>query len=285
MAAHPSYCPECKEAIEYWRVHCRCGHFLGYPNYREAAAERSELKKRYVVARDDCTSRGVGSLLDKLKNLARMSRPVIAMPFAACDNILRPGKYRNYYQRIESGERDPASRIHHSDRDIVGARIFPKYNGHMHYAALSSDGRGLSSYGAVAVRWEVTATYIGRRASLLEMNSYAFFNQYSLGDLGASIPQGYRAVWKDRMKLAVAKIGPSLTSATSERDLPNLMLKAGTTRNDDDFIEVAIYAEEGLDTRDVNLVIVQQSPTTSEEAYRRDLVSEICSVRRIAFVD
>ncbi len=285
MPAHPSNCPDCGEAIEYWRVQCRCGHFVGFPNYRDVAAERAELTKRHTAAQDDCKTRGVAHLLTKLEALAELSRPVIAMSFSACDDILRPGKYRNYHQRIDSGERDPSSAEDHADRDMVGARLFPAYNDHIHYAALSPDGHGLSSYGPVAVRWEVTPTYLGMRATLLEDNSFIFYDRHSLGQRGATIPAGYRAIWEDRMKLAATKIAPRLTTATGESRLPGLLLQPGKTRNDDDFLEVAIYADGGLDTQDVDMVTVQRSPTTSEQAHRRDLVRQVCTNRDIDFVE
>ncbi len=87
------------------------------------------------------------------------------------------------------------------------------------------------------------------------------------------------------MKLAAAKIAPRLDAATGESRLPGLLLEPGKTRNDDDFIEVAIYADGGFDTQDLDMVTVQQSPTTSEEAHRRDLVRENCADRGITFVE
>lgn len=287
MTGHSSVCPDpdCGREVDYWRVHCICGQFVGFPNYRVVAAERAELAERYDAAQEDCEKRGVMHLLIKIEELCNKSQPVIAMPFAASDDILRDGKYRNYSQRIESGERDPAGAEDHADREIVGARLFPAYSNHIHYAALSSDGRGLPSYGSVAVRWRVTPIYLGRRATLLEDNSFIFYDRHSLGQRHACIPPGYRAIWEDRMKLAAAKLAPRLTPTTGESGLPGLLLKPGRTRKDDDFIEVAIFADGGLDTHDVDMVTVQKPPATVEEAYRRDLVQNACTSRGIRFVE
>jgi hypothetical protein len=211
MTAHLTSCPDCQDPIEYWQVYCRCGHFLGFPNYRAAAAEHDELVRRSNAAHATSTRRGTAPLLGKVEALAEQSLPVIAMPFAACDDILRPGKYRNYDQRISSGERTPAGAQDHADREMVGARLFPMYDQYILYAALSPDGRGLSSYGTVAVRWEVTANYLARRASLLEENSFHFYDHHALGARGATIPAGYRAIWDDRAKLVTAKLAPRLT--------------------------------------------------------------------------
>ena len=198
-------CPACDEPIRESDVYCRCGHFLGFPNYRAAASERDELTRRYDVATADASRRGVASLLGKLEALVEGSRPVIAMPFQVCDDLLRYGKYRNYHQRIASGEREPAEGINHADREMVGARLFPAYQQHIQYAALSPDGRGLPSYGPVAVQWDVAPVYLGRRVSLLDENSFAFFERHALGRLGVAIPPGHRADWTHRALLVAAK--------------------------------------------------------------------------------
>jgi hypothetical protein len=256
-----------------------------FPNHRAAAIERDELSKRYEAARNDPETRKVAPLLAKLESLAERSRPVIAMSFAACDDILRSDKYRNYDQRTGSGEREPANAQDHADRAMVGARLFPMYSQHIHYAALSPDGRGLLSYGPVAVCWEVTPAYLGRRASLLDENSFFFYDHYTLGQRGATIPPGHRAMWEDRAKLVIAKIASKLTIVTAESSLPHLLLRAGTTRREDEFVEIAIYADGGLDTQDVSRVTLQSAATTPEEMYRLSLVREICGTRGIAVLE
>ena len=285
MPGHSENCPHCGEVVEYWQVNCRCGEFVGFPNYRAATAEYDELEKRARAAHDDATTRGLATLLVKLEALATSSQPVIAMGFAACDDILRSGKYRNYDQRVESGERDPAKAPDHADRQMVGARLFPQYGKHIHYAALSPDGRGLTRYGTVAVRWKVTDFYLGRRVSLLEENSFTFYDHHGLGARGAVIPPGYRATWEERGKLVIAKLAARLTAATSEGSLAGLLLQAGGTRIDHDYVEIAIFADTGLDTVDVDLVSRQRVPTTPEEGYRWDLVREICASRGIAVIE
>ena len=204
---------------------------------------------------------------------------MINMSFRACDDILRPSKYRNYHQRVGSGEREPAEAQHHADRSMVGKRLFKVYKEHIQYAALSPDGRGLLNYGPVAVRWQVLQSYLGRRISLLEENSFTFYNQHELGRLGATTPAGHQAVWDDRAKLVAAKLTPRLTTATAESSLAGLLMRAGATRKDDEFVEIFICAAEGLDTRDVDMVTFQRAAMTPEEGHRRDLVREACAAR------
>ena len=207
------------------------------------------------------------------------------MSFAACDDILRPGKYRNYDQRVDSGERDPAEEQNHASREMVGERIYPAYSQHICYAALSPDGHGLTSYGPVAVRWRVTPMYLGRRASLLDENSYTFYEQNGLGTLTATVPSGHRAVWEDRALLVAAKLADRLTPATSETSLPDLLFHAGAARPQDEIVEIAIYAGGGLDTEDVDMVTRETPPTTAVEWHRWQIIRDVCSGRPIDVVE
>jgi len=94
----------------------------------------------------------------------------------------------------------------------------------------------------------------------------------------------YRSTREDREKLAAAKLATRLTAATGESDLPDLLLHAGRTRADDEFIDITIYVEKGLDTQDVDMVTLQSVPTTSEDRYRWKLIREICASRGISLV-
>lgn len=279
-----SECPDCGTPIEPSDVHCRNSHFLGYPNYREAESERDALSRRYDEARTDCAQRDVEALLAKLEDLAARSRPVIAMPIDACDGMLRSKKYRNYHQRLAAGERGPALPSHHADREMVGARLFPVYHHHIVYAALSPDGGGMPTYGKVMAVWDVTPDYLGQRSSLLEENSFRFFNRHGLGRLGATAPAGYRSTWDDRTKLVAAKLGHRLNAATGENELAELLLQTGENRDEDDFVEIMIYADGGLDTLDVTRVVVQIAAATPEQHNRLGIVRDTCRASGIKFI-
>ncbi len=245
------------------------------------------MTERYKTMRAASFGTGVEKLLDQLEDLITNSRPVIIMSFAAVDDIMRPGKYRNYQQRVLSHERDPASPQNHADREMVGQRLYPSFSQHILYAALSPDGRGLMSYGdgQVAVQWNVTAHYLERRISLLEENSFVFYERHGLGAISKSVPIGHRSTWNDRAALAVSKLGPKLDVATSSTAIQELIMTAGT-RKSDDFIEIAIYAEEGIDTRGCKPLLrhgPNAPPVTLEERYRADLVRESCRQRRVHF--
>lgn len=282
MQAKNENCPECGSAVAYWQVNCRCGRFLSFPNFRAALAERSALSARYGKAIEESGARGTAKQIQRLEEIAEQSNPVITMPFPACDDILRSGKYRNYHQRIFSSERHPATRENHADRSMVGEHLFPTFSEHIHYAALSPDGWGLPNYGSVTLRWNVSPDYLDRRISLLEENSFIFFEHHKLGKLGTTIPVGYQSVWGDRKIMAVAKLGNTLNAATGEDDLPGLLLHKGRSRLEDDFIEVIIYAESGIDTLDLDMVTLEKNPSDPEEWHRWEIIKETCAVRRVA---
>jgi hypothetical protein len=164
---------------------------------------------------------------------------------------------------------------------MVATKLFPTFHQNIQYAALSPDGGGLNNYGEVAVRWQVTQFYLERRISLLDENSFTFFERYQLGALRSSIPPGHQSVWGDRAKLAAAKLAIRINSADPESSLTNLLLRPADNRDDDDFVEVAIYAETGLDTNDVDLISLQTAPKNREDQLRWDLILEMCKTRNI----
>ena len=280
-----SDCPTCGSLIDPSDVMCRNSHFVGYPNHRAALAERDALVERYQTARSDCEARGVGTLLDRLEKIAEESRPLIAMSFEACDSVFRSKKYLNYSQLVSANLRSPASPVDHADRVSVGARLFASYDQHIAYGALSPDGRGLSSYGKVMVSWCVTADYLQKRMSLLEENSYVFYERHGLGRLRSTPPAGYGATWDDRAKLVGAKLGRRLTVSTETAALNALLLRSSGSRDGDDFVEVIIYADKGIDTQDVSGVVIQVAPSTPEEHHRRAILLESCHTQGVDCVE
>ena len=270
-------CPACSRAVDTAAVYCRCTHFLDFPNVRAASAERDALLESYREARQDCRNRGVEDVLDRLESIAKDSQPAITMSYEACDGLLRSKKYQNYNQRLEAGLRGLAAPVDHADRESVAVRLYPGYGRHLAYAALSPDGRGLANYGKIVVLWTVTPEYLCKRSSLLKENSYAFYDKHSLGELGSVPPRGCRSTWKDRAKLVAAKLASRLTPSTSLEDTKNIILKSGADRYNDDFVEIVIYDDTGVDVEDVNSVRIQIPPSTPDEHHRLALIRGSCN--------
>jgi hypothetical protein len=276
MSPREVICPDCSQTNGYWAVQCRCGCFLGFPNRRAAAEEAAELDKRYNDAVISAGARSVAHHVLELEKLAQDAQPVICMSLEIADDLMRSAKYRNYHHLVDQGVRDPAEKGDDAVRTMVGTRLFPAYFQHIHYAALSPNGRGLTSYGNIALSWKVTENYLERRISVHEENSYDFFEKHELGKRSATVPVGYAGVWTDRRKVVIAKLAPRLTGATASATLPSMLLRSATSRSGDDFIEIAVYADQGLDTIDVDCVTVQ---SRGLDARRLQLLEESCAKR------
>lgn len=77
---------------------------------------------------------------------------------------------------------------------------------------------------------------IAHRSSVFEDNSAALMERSSYEE-----PPGYRAVWDERSKLCVAKLGGELRPETPPSEFPRLLLRQATEREESRFIEVHIW--------------------------------------------
>lgn len=278
--------PDCKAENDGHLAHCyRCAHFIGFPNRRDAEDEQSDLADRYSNAVNICANRSLNDERSILEGLAEDSRPVISMSYEVCDTILRSEKYKSYYILVAENTRHPAISSDHTEREKVDTTIYPRYHAFIHSAVLSPNGEGLLSYGPVFVRWQVTSGYLEPRISLLEENSYDFFDRHCLGVRSAALPRGHRATWQDRAKLALAKVVNAMSTSRNEAKLASLILSSYGDRATDQFIEVAIYSKEGLDTEDVDMITFKRRPSTDEERFRIELIRQKCVGQGIEVVE
>jgi hypothetical protein len=97
---------------------------------------------------------------------------------------------------------------------------------------------GVSYYGeyAIALR-NVT---IEDRASVFEENVFTFNRKHHIY-AGAQPPPGFRAVWPERDRLAVAKLYPKVQAGVAEDEFPTILMEARRSEADCDFIEVHMY--------------------------------------------
>jgi hypothetical protein len=275
---------DCQQPItDHAAAHCpKCGEFIGFPNHRKAMDECADLMRRYQGAVSDLDARGLTALRHSLEALAESCKPVVTMSIAICRDLLKDKKYKSYFIGVEHGDRNRANEDNLSVNMMIRGRLYPGYEKALHYGCMSPDGTGLPNYGEVSVQWRVTNAYLGRRASLLERNEYAFFDEHGLGDRYATVPSGYRAVWDDRAKLTVAKLAPDLSRSTAIRDLPNMILAARPNRNDDIFVEIVIFGETGISGDEVEGVRLESVPTNDDDRRDWDSIIERCTARGIA---
>lgn len=128
------------------------------------------------------------------------------------------------------------------------------------YGALSLGGKGLTSYGSCGFSLKEVA--VRGRATLLEENSYVFTKKHDVFRTN-NIPPGFRAVWQDRRKLAVAKLAKNISISTGPSDYPDLVLHSDGDRSTDQFIEVHIYGE--FDSQVIDEVQIPNPESVAEK--------------------
>jgi hypothetical protein len=221
----------------------KCGTFLGYPNVNDCSRkeELDALEKRYIEKVNLAAGKGQDDKRIDFEEEVKKSVAVINVDLDYLYFFI-VGKHSLYstYQLQTSGEdRDYTRSEFDKERLGVEGTIFGSYGENIRYAALSLDGSGLKSYGDFEIILEDEA--IELRTTLLEENSYPFVKRHKIL-AGGKIPPGYRAVWKDRHKLAVAKLMKEVL-LTNKDNYGKIFLKSSGSRKNDEFIEVHIYGK------------------------------------------
>lgn len=247
--------------MDFHRTNCpSCDLFIGYPNVRKAEAMQPDLARHYADVVADAERRGVKSKLDKLEAFLAGSVATINVRPSSLLNMTLGTAYRSYHRALDQSLRRIAEEKYHAHRAAVDAKIHPGYGPEIVNAALSPDGRGLTNYGEVTLRLREIS--IGHRSSVLRENAFAFYERHDLGRRDAAEEPGWRAVWADRARLGVAHVGPMITSAIADRDLPLQILTVGADRDGDRYLEVHIYGE--VDCFALEDVSLDQPLTTAE---------------------
>jgi len=104
---------------------------------------------------------------------------------------------------------------------------------------------------------------IAHRATVFEANSTVFLKKRSY-----DLPPGSRASWNERAKLGIAKLACEIDVITTPEQFPSILLRAGTTAEDDEFVEVHIWGP--LSVRAVERVFWKAS-SQYKKAFRLEL--------------
>lgn len=237
-----------------------CGSFSGFPNVKCAAAEGPDLEARVQAARE--ANPTAAAQIATFADAMAASHAVVNVSFAFLHSLLASNipLYSTYDEQVRSGIRRPAAPEHDQERAAIGGLLFGYLSSRIVYAALTLDGRGLASYGPVAV--QLSDSSVEARASVLEENSYRFVARHKITS-PALAPRGYRAPWASRSAIAVAKLAGRITTATMTSQYQDLLLSSTQDRATDDFIEVHIV--DGFDRLAIEQVVVMQTPETDLE--------------------
>jgi len=217
--------------------------FLGFPNVNDCSQkeELKALKKRYKEKVESASQKGFDDKRIEFEKAVKKSIAVINVDFFYLQMLMlwENSLYSTYQRQIEGETRDLAPMEFEKKRLGVEGTLFGSYGKNIRYAALSLDGNGLKSYGSFTIILSDTA--IKKRATLLEENSFHFVENHKIL-AGGKIPKGYRAVWKDRHKLAVAKL-PEKITLTKKENYATIVMDSTGDRKTDEFIEVHIFGK------------------------------------------
>jgi hypothetical protein len=186
-------------------------------------------------------------MFDVLEAKASTSKAVICKFIGEVARLASSDKQgiATYYQLIEAEARLPDGDEWDFLRRQADTALFPDYEKHVRFAALSLDSTGVRNYGACSLT--LRTDYIGHRTSVFEENSAVFVKPIAVGKLRDALV-GFRATWNERGQLAAAKLGTKLQPSTQEADLPAVLLHQGATSADDDFVEAHIYGSITIHT-------------------------------------
>lgn len=260
-------CPDCGTAVACNERYCpSCTCDLGAPNVREcsAAGECRQLQKRFDDAKSEATKnkaeREWRFFRDCVKN---ESGVVIAMPAQIARSLVSDPRtvYANYEALVGSTLRRPATPDNDRHRKAVAGLLFGQTDSQIRYGCLAIANEALASYGDVACG--LRPETVKKRTTFLEENSYDFVRRHGL-EPGKPIPAGFRAVWENRDKLALAKLGRKLKRGQRREELRGLLIQSSGDRTSDQFIEAHVYG--GFTVEAVEMMTkIPKSGRTSRE--------------------
>lgn len=256
-----SSCEFCGHDVPSERNNCpHCGRQCRFPpNVRAAQAESQALDRRYRDALAEADARGADQVVRQFEAAVRDSKAVISRPLRDIERLASSDRelYPTFYG-LTQGE----VRVSFGDkwdilRRVADAALFPGYEKHIRFAALSLDGVGLDEFGdcSLVLRQDMVA----HRATAFEDNSASFIERHH-----HPVPEGFRSTWEERSRLCTAKHAKDLQPGTSDSEFPAILLRQKAGSEESGFVEVHIYGP--ISIRSVEKVILRKGRGQSKKA-------------------
>ena len=241
-------CPHCGQGGRFWNVLAA-----------NESDERAALAHRYDKAKRDAHNRKADGVIQGFESAVAGSKVVIARYYSEVLRLASSPRqiYGTFYQLVDAGIRLPEGNQWDILRELADTVLFPGYKKEIRFGALSIDDQGLPNWGDCSI--VLREPMIAERASVFEENSALFVERRNVKiSRTVKLPKGFRATWQEREKLAVAKLGDRIDSATTPDKYSQILLDPGATSEDDDFIEVHIFGPMTVLTMERVVVIAAQ---------------------------
>lgn len=190
-------------------------------------------------------------MVRQFESAAQTSKAVIARPLrdierlASSDRELYPTFYGLTRGEVRASFGDKWDLL----RRVADAALFPGYEEHIRFAALSLDGVGPGEFGDcfLVLREDI----IAHRASAFEDNSASFVERHH-----HPVPEGFRSTWEERSRLCAAKHAKDLRPGMADAEFPAILLRQKAGSEESGFVEVHIYGP--LSVRSVDRVTLRK---------------------------
>jgi hypothetical protein len=237
-------CPACGERVPDSARNCPgCQLDSGFPNVRAAdlPEEGLALQQRLTDAEISAKARGCDGILRDFGKAVLRSKAVLCRSLGAVSSLVSNDNalYTNFYKQVIGEVRLPEDNRFDRGRSAVDGTLFPNYSTEICFAALSLNNIGPTDYGPYTI--VLKENRISQRATVFEENAFTFCQIKHHIVVGDPIPPGYRAVWVQRDRLAMAKLHSNIELTTRPADYPSIISHRGSKPAEDDFIEVHIW--------------------------------------------
>jgi hypothetical protein len=221
-----------------------CARPSNYPNVETAndPPELAALQKRYDRACTNAAKRRVSHIVRALQSAVSKSKAVIARSVWEADRLATSDRelYASYHALVDSGVQQAGTGYWNAIRGPADEALFPTYKDHIRFAALTLNNCGLYTFGHCYLI--LSSKMIAHRATAFHENSLIWFRHHDIKVVEVDqLPTGYRSTWKDRSKLAIAKLAPRIRSRTHSSSFPSLLLTGSKKRGEEKFIEIHIW--------------------------------------------
>ncbi|MDI1314369.1 hypothetical protein [Prosthecobacter sp.] len=207
----------------------------------QALEGKNGLQLRYAAALANSIKDGSEHRLKAFEAYAGTSHLTMNRSLAfALELADEKGVYSTFYQRRDAGLILPDGGEWDRLREAADSRFFGSKKEEIRFAALSTEGRGLTSYGECT--FIPAERFVSHRTSFSEENTAHRLKTRGLPPGGQPLFQPNElADWNNRAQLSVSKSAHQVTPATPDADFPQLILKPGANTDQDEFVEGHIY--------------------------------------------